>query len=133
MNGKARQLKGKGEFDYDYAHDIIFFKVRNRNYNRSIEFENLVFDVDDENFIVGLQIFEASEYFNIPKKHLRIVTKWQLMANVNQIAQTKSRIEIRLFFEIRIRNRIVQPEPIITHDVDDKMEDSKTVCVPIKN
>ena len=42
-----KHLTGKGEFLYDYKYDILTFKMRNRNYKHSFEFQNFVADVDD--------------------------------------------------------------------------------------
>ncbi|MBN2330410.1 MAG: DUF2283 domain-containing protein [Candidatus Aenigmarchaeota archaeon] len=132
MIEKERNLVGKGEFDYDYYSDILFFKVKNREYKKSIEFENLVIDIDEENFVVGLQIFDASEYFGIRKQFLKIAMRWKLKARVNRLSKTQSRIEIRLMFQIKVRNKILQPEPIITHDVKDSLGNSNMICVPVK-
>ena len=63
-----RNLEGEGQADYDYAHDILFFKTKEREYVRSIEINNMVIDIDKENFLVGIQILEASRFFGIGKK-----------------------------------------------------------------
>ena len=41
MKTQNRLLEGKGEVDYDYTNDILFFKIKDREYDRSLEFENL--------------------------------------------------------------------------------------------
>ncbi len=130
MSEKIRELAGKGEFDYDYLHDILFFKVRNREYERSIEFGNIVMDIDNENFITGLQIFDASEYLSIAKKYLKTIIAWKFQARVDQISKSENRIEIRLTFRINIRNKILQSTPIITQNIKDSLESSQMVCVP---
>ena len=127
---KIRQLKGKGEFDYDYLHDTLFFKVRDREYEKSIELNNFIVDIDDENFIVGVQIFDASKYFGIPKNYLRVAMSWKFQGRIEQISKSESRIEIRLMFQIKMRNKILQPTPIITQNVRDSLESSRMVCVP---
>lgn len=127
-----RELKGKGEFDYDYLHDILFFKVKGREYEKSIESDNLVIDIDNENFIVGVQIFDASKYFGIPKNYLRVAMSWKLQGRIEQISKSESKIEIRLMFQIKMRNKILQPTPIITQNVRDSLESSKMVCIPAK-
>ena len=104
---KDRELTGKGEMDYDYSNDILFFKIRNREYSHSIEFENLVIDIDKEEFITGIQIFDASKFLNISKANLKI-NKWQFKARI-----TPTSIEIRLFCEVNIRNKIREFSPII--------------------
>ena len=133
MNEKMRELKEKGEFDYDFLNDILFFKVKNRNYEKSIELDNLVVDIDEENFIIGLQIFDASEYFGISKNHLRFALNWRLQATVKKISESESKIEIRLMFQVNVRNKIIQPEPIITQNVRDSLESSRMMCVPVKS
>lgn len=78
-NIKEKHLEAEGEMDYDYANDILFFKVKNREYDFSIEFQNMVIDVDKEQFIVGIQLFDASDFLKINKANLRKITKWQLV------------------------------------------------------
>ena len=46
MSNKSKHLEAEGEMSYDYANDILFFKVKNREYNSSIEFQNMVIDAD---------------------------------------------------------------------------------------
>lgn len=132
MNGEKRYLKEKGECDYDYVHDILFFKVKDRQYEKSIEIGNMVVDIDNESFIVGLQIFEASKYFVIPKNYIRTATNWRFEASAESISEKESRLEIRFMFQVKIRNRIVQPRPIITENVNDQLKDSMMVCVPAR-
>ena len=132
MNEKRRMLTKRGEFDYDYLHDILFFKVKNREYEKSIELDNIIVDIDNENFIVGIQIFEASEYFDIPRKFLKTAISWKMQATIDKISDSESRIEVRLMFQIKIRNRIVEPNPIITQNVKDSLPNSKMICIPAR-
>jgi len=63
--------KGKGEADYDYANDILFFKIKDREYSHSIELEDIVLDIDVSGIITGIQIFAASNMFQIEKEALQ--------------------------------------------------------------
>ncbi len=47
-NLESRHLEAKGKMDYDYANDILFFKLKDREYAFSIEFHNIVIDIDKE-------------------------------------------------------------------------------------
>ena len=38
-NIKERNLEAEGEMDYDFVNDILFFKVKDREYNFSLEFQ----------------------------------------------------------------------------------------------
>ena len=106
-----RKLEAKGEMDYDYVNDILFFKVKDREYSFSIEFQNMVIDVDEEKFIVGIQIFEASKFLQIPKINLREIPEWQFNASVNEGV-----IEFRLNYQLQIRNKIYDKNPIIIQE-----------------
>ena len=118
---EERKLEGKGEMDYDYLNDILFFKIENREYNRSLEFENMVIDVDKEDFIVGLQIFDASDFLSISKEHLKI-NKWQFKARI-----TPESIEIRLNCEVNIRNKIKELNPIIIQQNTENLPSSQMI------
>ena len=104
----TRNLTAEGEMDYDYSNDILFFKVKNREYNYSLEFGNIVVDVDSDNFVTGIQLFDASDLLRTSKEELRKIAKWQFQASVNQ-----ERIEIRITFQALVRNKMVEKNPII--------------------
>ena len=119
-----KKLEGKGEVDYDYENDILFFQLKSRQYSKSIELlDNLVVDVDKEGFLVGIQMFDASEYLNIDKKSLLKIPNWQFTINVHE-----SIIEIRLVFQIKVRNKIVEKNPIISQQINQKLPNSELVC-----
>ncbi len=97
-----KTLKGKGEFIYDYKYDILTFKMQNRNYKKSIEFQNFVIDIDDKNYITGTRIFDASKVFKIDKYVLKNIISGQFKAEVqNKI------ITITLNFVGKKRNKII--------------------------
>jgi len=122
MTQKPRSLEAPGEVDYDYKNDILFFKVKDREYDRSIEFQNLVIDVDSENFITGLQIFNASEYLGLPKENLRNVPNWKFQSTTREGA-----IEIRLFFQTMLRNKIIENRPIIQLQSEENLPNSEII------
>ena len=119
---KERHLEAKGEMDYDYVNDILFFKVKDREYDFSLEFQNMVIDVDKERFIVGIQIFDASKFLGVPKTHLRTIPKWKFEAHIEDGV-----IEIRLFYQIAIRNKILERNPIIIQENKPKLPSPQMV------
>ena len=121
---KLKKLKGKGEFDFDFKHDVLFFKTSEREYVKSIELNNIVLDIDKEGFIVGIQIFEASKFLNIDKENLLKIPKWQFTANVYE----DNKIEIRLMFQMKVRNKIVEKNPIIIQSVNENLPNSSLIC-----
>jgi len=116
-------INAKGELDYDLKNDILFFKAKNREYERSIESENLVIDIDNEGLITGLQIMEASEFLELNKPDLLKIPKWRFTALIKN-----NKIMIRLKFSIEKRNRIIEKSPIIIKELKEKLPDSELVC-----
>jgi uncharacterized protein YuzE len=110
-NIKPKHLTGKGEMDYDYANDILFFKIKDRDYSFSLEFQNMVIDVDKEMFITGIQIFEASKFLNMSKVNLREIPKWRFYTKIEDNV-----IEVRLNYHLKIRNKIFEKNPIIIQE-----------------
>ncbi len=120
---KKRHLEGKGEFDYDYANDILFFKIKGREYDSSIEADRFTMDIDKEGFVVGIQIFDASEFLRIDKLKLRQIRGWRFDSTVDE-----GRIEIRVVFETIYRNKPVIHKPIIIEPAPESLMESKVVC-----
>ena len=81
-------------------------------------------DVDKEGFLVGIQIFDASEFLNLDKKELLSIPKWFFNANVYD----GNKIDIRLTFQIKIRNKIVEKNPIIAQQINQKLPNSEMIC-----
>ena len=124
MKMTEKRLEGKGEVDYDYEHDILFFKTKEREYAKSIELlDNLVVDVDKEGFLTGIQIFDASEFLDIDKKSLLQIPNWQFTINVHE-----NIIEIRLVFQIKVRNKMIEKNPIISQQINQNLPNSQLVC-----
>ena len=120
-----KSIQGKGEADYDFKHDILFFKTKYRKYAKSIELlDDIVVDVDKEGFLVGIQIFDASEFLNLDKKELLSIPKWVFNANVYD----GNKIDIRLTFQIKVRNKIVEKNPIIAQQINQKLPNSEMIC-----
>jgi len=124
------KLIGKGEFLYDYKYDIFTFKMKDRNYSKSIEFQNFAIDIDEEKFVTGIRVFDASKVFKIDKYVLKNIIKGHFKANVeNKI------ITITINFIGRQRNRLINilnrtqdyTQQIIT-PVSQKIADSTVEC-----
>ncbi len=108
---KSRYLEAEGEMDYDYVNDILFFKIKDREYDFSVEFQNMVIDIDDEKFIVGIQIFEASKFLRMSKANLSEIPKWKFSSKIEN-----NTIEIRLDYQIKLRNKVFEKNPIIIQE-----------------
>ena len=123
MTSQHLDGRGKGEFDYDYSHDILFFKIKDREYDRSIELDNIVVDVDTQKFLTGIQILEASKFLRIPKDALTKIPRWEFCAGVDE-----NKIEIRLTFQTIFRNKLIEKNPIIIEQLKESLPNSEMVC-----
>lgn len=119
---KHLDATGKGEFDYDYSHDILFFKIKDREYGRSMEIDNLVVDIDKKDFVVGLQVFDASEFLQIPKIALKSIDQWKLDTKIEE-----NRLEVRLLFRAVQRNKVLEMKPIILEPLKEPLPNSEMV------
>ena len=120
---EKKHLQGKGEADYDYQNDILFFKSSEREYDSSLELDKLVLDIDKEGYVVGVQVFDASKFLNIKKNLLMKIPKWEFTATVEN-----NRIFFNLVFNIVIRNKIIERNPMIIERTGQDLPNSKLVC-----
>ena len=105
MAGKHLDGTGKGEFSYDFNNDILMFKIKDRDYKISAEFQNFVADIDTEGFVTGIRVFDASKVFGVDKYTLKSIVKWRFETFVE-----KGMITIRLSFAGQLRNKEVPVE-----------------------
>lgn len=116
---KNKKLIGKGEFLYDYKYDILTFKIKDRNYKRSIEIQNFTIDIDDQDFVTGIRVFDASKVFGVDKYVLKNIVHGGFKANVE-----KNVITIILRFMGIQRNKLIFTE---------KQNFVQQITAPIKN
>jgi hypothetical protein len=107
-NKRHLDARGKGEILYDYKYDILTFKIKGREYKKSIEFQNFVADIDSENFVTGVRIFDASRIFGIDKYILKNIIHCEFQASIENNV-----ITIIFKFVGKRRNKII---PLITKE-----------------
>lgn len=125
MKGRHLEAKGKGEYTYDYMNDLLLFKIKDRDYSKSLDFDNLIVDIDKEGFITGLRIFDASKVFNIQKLALKDIKSWRFDARIED-----KKVTIRLEFIPVLRNKplIKQGQNLVREAIGSEVNDSKVVC-----
>ena len=125
MEPKHLDAKGKGEYNYDYINDTAVFRIKDRDYFKSIDFDNFIVDFDKEGFIIGMRIFDASKIFRISKYELRNIPTWQFDARVEDKV-----VSIRLNFNYMLRNKQLakQGENFEREAVNANIVDSKMSC-----
>ena len=130
MENKHLDARGKGEYTYDYRNDILLFKIKNRDYAMSIEFENLIVDIDKEGFITGLRIFDASQLFKLSKIALNKVRSFEFNTKVETGAKKEKVITIQLRFVPMLRNKpmIKQGQDIVREAFSSQIKNSEVLC-----
>ena len=118
---KKKKITGKGEFIYDYKYDTLTFKMKDRNYKRSIEIQNFAIDIDDKDLVTGIRVFDASKVFGVDKYVLKNIVHGQFKADVE-----KKMVTITLKFVGMQRNRII---PLLTQ----KQNFMHQITAPVKN
>ena len=101
---KQRRLyaRGKGEFLYDYENDILTFKIKDRDYKMSVEFQNFAIDIDTENFVTGIRIFDVSKVLGFNKLLFRDIVHGKFNASIQDNV-----LSVQLHFVGRMRNKLM--------------------------
>ena len=81
MENRKLDAKGKGEYTYDFKNDILLFKIKDRDYKKSIDFGNIVVDIDSEDYITGCRLMDASKVFRMEKTQLMSVSGFEFNAS----------------------------------------------------
>lgn len=99
---KHLDAPGKGEFLYDYKQDILTFKIKDRDYKLSVEFQNFVIDIDTENFVTGIRIFDVSKVTGLKKLLFKNLVHGEFKASIKD-----NIISVRLNFVGKLRNKLM--------------------------
>lgn len=120
---EERQLNADGECDYDFKYDTLFFKVKNRTYLKSVEAGNFILDIDSESFLTGVQIPDASKLLGIDKIKLRDIPKWSFQGKIKD-----GIMEMSLVFQIQVRNKMIEKNPIVFQQAPEGLPNSQLIC-----
>lgn len=125
MESKKLDAKGKGEYSFDYKNDILMFKIKDRDYKKSIDFGNIVVDIDSEDYITGCRIMDASKVFRLEKAQLMKVNGFEFNASSED-----NIITLELNFSTVFRNKQVveKGQNFVREAVDSNMIDSEVVA-----
>jgi uncharacterized protein YuzE len=125
---KHLDANGKSECSYDYKHDVLLFKIKDRNYDKSLDFGNLVVDIDKEGFITGLSVFDASTVFDLDKIALKNISQFEFRTKVEEKV-----VSISLRFTAMLRNKqlIKQGQDFVREALNSEIKDSEVVCAVV--
>ena len=90
------------KYDYDFQNDTIFFYVDNDKYVSSMDLDGIILDFNEDNFIMGIEILNASKKFNFSKAGLRDIHHFSATIEIS-----KKNIEVSMKLEIVKRNKLI--------------------------
>ena len=128
MKGRHLKAFGKGECLYDYVNDVLVFRIKNRDYLKSLDFDNLIVDIDKEGYITGLRIFDASKIFGIPKLALKIIKSFKFNA---RIEDNKVTIQLEFIPVLRNKELIKQGQNLVREATGSQVNNSEVVCTVV--
>lgn len=96
-----RKSKGS-KHDYDLQNDSILFYGEDNNYKSSIDLDGIVIDFNEEDYLMSIEILDASKKFKISKQDILNIKNFHATIKI-----TKENIEITMNLKISKRNRIV--------------------------
>lgn len=90
------------KYDYDLQNDSIFFYGEDKKYKSSVELEGVILDFNEEDYLTGIEILDASEKFNISKADLLNIKNFDAT-----IIISKENIDVRMKMEYYKRNKLI--------------------------
>jgi len=93
-----RMSKGN-KYDYDLQNDSIFFYGEYKNYKSSIDLDGIIIDFNEENYLMSIEILDASERFGVSRYSLRDIKIFNATIKI-----TKDNIQLTMAIEIAKRN-----------------------------
>lgn len=125
MESRHLDARGKGEYTYDFRNDVLLFKIKDRDYAISIEFENLIVDIDTKGYITGLRLFDASQVFKLSKLALNNVKGFEFNTKVEDKVIT---IQLRFTSVLRNKPVISHGQDIVREASDSHIKNSEVLC-----
>ena len=90
------------KFDYDFENDTIFFYGTDKKYKTSIDIDNIILDVGEDNSAIAIEILDASKKFKVPKSDLSNILHFNA-----EISVSKETIKVIMKLVIKKRNGLV--------------------------
>jgi hypothetical protein len=90
------------KYDYDLQNDSIFFYGEDKKYKSSVELEGVILDFNEEDYLTGIEILDASEKFNISKADLLNIKNFDAT-----IIISKENIDVQMKMEYYKRNKLI--------------------------
>ncbi|AKB74608.1 hypothetical protein MSLAZ_1347 [Methanosarcina lacustris Z-7289] len=92
------------KYDYDIQSDSIFFYGSDKKYRSSIDLDGIILDVSEDDYIMGIEILDVSEKFNVSKMDLSSIKHFEANIEISK-ENIKISMEMRLFKRNGLINR----------------------------
>jgi len=99
-------ISNLSKFDYDFENDTIFFYGTDKKYKTSIDIDDIILDVCEDNSAIAIEILDASKKFNVPKSDLSSDLSNILHFNA-EISVSKETIKVIMKLVIKKRNGLI--------------------------
>ncbi len=100
----------KGNVSYDYDNDYLVIKTKDRNYDHSIELNDVIVDLDSQDNIVGIRIFYPTKYLKLTKSSIKQIENCFL--DISSEGKT---------LLVRLRFATTKAEQTTLHDIQREM------------
>ncbi len=90
------------KYDYDLENDSIFFYGTNKKYKKSLDLDDIIIDVSEDNYAMAIEILDASKKFNVPKSDLLNVQFFDAEIHVSE-----ETIKVIMKLAIKKRNGLI--------------------------
>lgn len=120
---EIKKIIQTGKFNYDSTYDLLYLKINDFDYKKSIEINNLIIDFDDKKRITGIEVLDAAEFFNVSKQTLMTVKKWLI-----KVSFEDCKIYLNIEFEIKKGNKTVIKNPIIVESLHSRIPNAELIC-----
>lgn len=92
------------KYNYDVQSDSIFFYGSDKKYRSSIDLDGVILDVSEDNYIMGIEILDVSEKFNVSKMDLSNIKHFEANIEISK-ENIKITMELRLYKRNGLINR----------------------------
>lgn len=90
------------KYDYDLENDSAFFYGTGKKYKKSMDLNGIILDMSEDDYVMAIEILDASKKFNIPKTDLLNLKRFNAHIDID-----KDTIKVVMEISIIKRNNSV--------------------------
>jgi uncharacterized protein YuzE len=90
------------KIDYDLENDSVFIYGSGKKYKKSIDLNDIILDMSEDNYVMAIEILDASKKFNVLKTDLLSIKSFDADIEINE-----DTIKIEMKIDIIKRNNSI--------------------------